>query len=879
MKRDPLVDTLLALETPQRLKALRLLSDEEKREIRHHWPAWARDAQLPPAQADWRLWLILAGRGFGKTRAGAEWIRRVAETTPEARIALVAASLGEGRAVMVEGESGLLAVASPGRVPLFEPSLKRLTWPNGAQATLYSAGEPESLRGPQHSHAWCDEIAKWETVNYRAVRAWDNLQMGLRLGECPQALATTTPRSVPLLRRLLADPDLHLARGRSEDNADNLPARFLRDVRRQYGKSALGRQELDGELIEDIEGALWTRACLEACREPAASSAPVRTVIGVDPPASSGGDACGIVVCALGEDGVARVLADCSVEKASPEKWARAVAKAAEAWCADRVVAEANQGGAMVASVLRAADLALPMKLVHASQGKTARAEPVAALYEAGRVRHCGQFPTDCDACDVRLTLRPDRNQAAQIALPDPATSTENEDFGGKAGYARKRAPEPDQPVAVLRYYDVDRDFQPGAQRASGRPASGQPRTIELPAALAAGDARRLIDQAAKRTQWARQTVSWRVTQLDPAVRPGTTVRLPGHAGLWRVREWEWRAHGVDLTLVRLSPSVETAAVADSGRSLPATDRPPAPTVLAACEVPWDGNPGTSVPLILAAASSPSADWSGASLFADHGDGVLVPLGQSGRARSVIGTANGALPAASPLFFDRTSSVTVTLCADDLTLASATLRQLAMGANRAVLGDELIQFATAEAVSGGVWKLSGLLRGRGGTEAAVTGHSIGEPFILLDGAATAIDPEAVGTLAQSTLAALGLGDAQPVLAAVRLPGIGQRPLAPVHGRSTSTPGGGRAISWVRRARGAWQWNDNVDVPLGEQNEAYEVTFGTAATTIARWETAVPSLALEPTEVAGLLAMTPSGQFSVRQRGDRAVSLPLHIPLT
>lgn len=152
MKRNPLVDTLLSMATPKRLAALRALSDEERREIRFHWPAWARDAQLPP-RGDWRLWLILAGRGFGKTRAGAEWIRHVAEKTPESRIALVAASLGEGRAVMVEGESGLLAVASPGRVPLFEPSLKRLTWPNGAQATLYSAGEPESLRGPQHSHA------------------------------------------------------------------------------------------------------------------------------------------------------------------------------------------------------------------------------------------------------------------------------------------------------------------------------------------------------------------------------------------------------------------------------------------------------------------------------------------------------------------------------------------------------------------------------------------------------------------------------------------------------------------------------------------------------------------------------------------------------
>lgn len=393
MKRSPLIDTLLAMETPERLKALRSLSNEEKREIRHHWPAWARDEQLPPQVPDWRLWLILAGRGFGKTRAGAEWIRRVAETTPDARIALVAASLGEARAVMVEGESGLLAVAPPARLPLFEPSLRRLTWPNGAQATLYSAGEPESLRGPQSSHAWCDEIAKWENVNERATRAWDNLMMGLRLGECPQVLATTTPRSVPLLRRLLSDGEAQVARGRSEDNADNLPARFLSAMRRQYGKSLLGRQELEGELIEDAEGALWTRSLLEMCREEAASSPAVRTVIGVDPPASSGGDACGIMVCALGEDGMARVLADCSVEKASPEKWARAVAKAAAAWNADRVVAEANQGGAMVASVLRAADISLPLKLVHASRGKVARAEPVAALYEAGRVRHCGQFP------------------------------------------------------------------------------------------------------------------------------------------------------------------------------------------------------------------------------------------------------------------------------------------------------------------------------------------------------------------------------------------------------------------------------------------------------------------------------------------------------
>ncbi|MFM5954298.1 MAG: DNA-packaging protein [Novosphingobium sp.] len=392
MKRNPLLDTLLEMETPLRLAALRALSHDERAEIRHHWPVWARDEQLPP-DGDWRLWLILAGRGFGKTRAGAEWVRTVAERAPDARIALVAASLGEARAVMVEGESGLVEIAPPGRVPLFEPSLKRLTWPNGAQALLYSAGEPESLRGPQHSHAWCDELGKWETVGERANRAWDNLMMGLRLGESPQALVTTTPRAVPLLRRLMADEDARTVRGKSEDNRDNLPARFLREMNRQYGKSLLGRQELDGELIEDLPGALWTRALLETCREPAPTSPLLRTVVAVDPPASASGDTCGIVVCALGEDGIARVLADCSAEKASPEKWARAVANAADKWRADRVVAEANQGGAMVASVLRAADVALPLKLVHASKGKVARAEPVAALYEAGRVRHAGQFP------------------------------------------------------------------------------------------------------------------------------------------------------------------------------------------------------------------------------------------------------------------------------------------------------------------------------------------------------------------------------------------------------------------------------------------------------------------------------------------------------
>ena len=209
----------------------------------------------------------------------------------------------------------------------------------------------------------------------------------------PRTVATTTPRAVPLLKKLLGQGDVALTRGSTKDNLAHLPGGYFRSVLARFGRSLTGRQELDGELIEDVEGALWSRAMLEACREDAASSPPRRVVVGVDPPASVGGDACGIIVCAVGEDGLARVLADCSLRHPTPERWARAAAEAARQWQADRVIAEANQGGEMVRSVLRAADISLPVTLVHATRGKAARAEPVAALYEAGRVRHCGAFP------------------------------------------------------------------------------------------------------------------------------------------------------------------------------------------------------------------------------------------------------------------------------------------------------------------------------------------------------------------------------------------------------------------------------------------------------------------------------------------------------
>lgn len=378
---------------------------EERDEMAHDFRYSAHAGQIAPP-GDWRVWLVMGGRGFGKTRAGAEWVRSIAESDGTVRIALVGASLGEARSVMVEGESGLVACSPPHCRPLFEPSLHRLRWPNGAQAFLYSAAEPESLRGPQHSHAWCDEIAKWPAAHERAMRCWDNLSLGLRLGGDQRIVATTTPRSTALVRRLVdgaESGDTAITGGATQDNAAHLPARFIAAMERDFGGTTLGRQELGGELLTETEGALWSRTLIESCRIELAgdlagelagglAGMATRIVIGVDPPASAHGDACGIVVAMLGSDGCATVLADASIERASPERWARAVATTARVWQADRVVVEANQGGEMVETVLRAADLALPVRRVHARQGKSARAEPVAALYEAGRVRHAGVF-------------------------------------------------------------------------------------------------------------------------------------------------------------------------------------------------------------------------------------------------------------------------------------------------------------------------------------------------------------------------------------------------------------------------------------------------------------------------------------------------------
>lgn len=383
-------ERLARLPAGERRAFLTGLRGPAKAVLLDHWEGDARKAQYDAGAADWRVWLMLAGRGFGKTRAGAEWVHGLAEA-PGLRIALVGPTEDEVRAVMIEGASGLLACAGEAERPLWEPSLGRLSWPSGSQAFVYSGANPEALRGPEHDFAWCDEIAKWA----RPDAAWDNLMLGLRRGTTPRALATTTPRPIGLLKRLIGAEGVLVSRGATRENAA-LPANFVAYVEGLYGGTRLGRQELEGMLIDDVEGSLWPRALVERCRVGTGAGdcrLLARVVVGVDPPAGTGGDACGIVVAGLGADGAGYVLEDASVEGLRPEGWARAVAGAAARWGADRVIAEANQGGAMVESVLRSAEVNLPVRLVHASRGKAARAEPVAVLFERGAAKFAGAFP------------------------------------------------------------------------------------------------------------------------------------------------------------------------------------------------------------------------------------------------------------------------------------------------------------------------------------------------------------------------------------------------------------------------------------------------------------------------------------------------------
>ena len=375
--------------TPDDIRAaVAELDDSDVAQLLYDWRMWARPEQLPPA-GEWRTWLILGGRGSGKTRPGAEAVREFADSNPGARIALIGPTASDCRDVMVEGESGLLNIYPPDQRPYYKPSRRLVTFRNGCLGFTYSAEEPDRLRGPQHNYAWLDEIAAYPEPK----ALWDVMIPGLRLGADPRRIATTTPKPIRFLHDLLADPATAVSRMRTRDNRANLPPSLLAELERVYGGTRIGRQELEGELLAEAEGALWQRARIEALRVKAAPEL-VRIVIPIDPSVTSGPDSdeCGIVPVGLGVDGHGYVLADRS-GVFSPDEWAQRSVTAFDTLDADKIIAEANNGGDLIASVMRTVRPNIPFEKVHASRGKIARAEPVAALYEQGKVHHVGGFP------------------------------------------------------------------------------------------------------------------------------------------------------------------------------------------------------------------------------------------------------------------------------------------------------------------------------------------------------------------------------------------------------------------------------------------------------------------------------------------------------
>lgn len=408
------------------LKLLPDLTPELVRLVDQEWTYYGRPDQKSRRLPPWWTWLVLGGRGAGKTRTGAEWVKGMAlglapiAAAPVGRIALVGETQAQVRDVMIEGVSGLLAIHHRWEKPVWSPSRRRLEWGNGAIAQVFTAEDPEGLRGPQFGAAWSDELAKWPNLQ----ETWDMLQLGLRLGDRPRQVVTTTPRPLPLIKRLLDDPRVAVSRAATRANRFNLAQSFLDGVTLAYGGTRLGRQELEGEIVEESLDALWSRALIEESREREAPPL-ARIVVAVDPPASSSkrADSCGLVAAGVDRDGIGHVLADATLAGAKPHEWAQAAVALYRRLEADALVVEVNQGGEMAISVIREVDPGVPVTAVRASRGKYLRAEPVAALYAQGRIRHAGAFPAlEDEMCDFGPTglssgRSPDRLDALVWAL------------------------------------------------------------------------------------------------------------------------------------------------------------------------------------------------------------------------------------------------------------------------------------------------------------------------------------------------------------------------------------------------------------------------------------------------------------------------------
>lgn len=525
-------------------------------------------------------------------------------------------------------------------------------------------------------------------------------------------------------------------------------------------------------------------------------------------------------------------------------------------------------GAALIPAVLTAAPVPVIAQPV-------AGAAPIAGFaHEGGSLAQLLDLlgeavPLTADAAEAGLAIGPPEAEPAAV-LPMPIAWPDGE-FGARTGerWARGEAPGPD----ALRYYDSERDYQPGYQRATGRARPAGERMLELPATLSATGARGLIDAIRLRSGAAGERLSLRISALDPAVRPGALVEIAGE-GPWRVEAWEWRSGGIELELAR-DPSVPlTAPVADAGAPWRPADRLPAPTVLAAFELPWDGSGAADAVRVHAAVGAGEGRWAGAALYVERA-GALVPLAAAGPVSAVTGHLQAPLGGSPALMFEPGAAIELKCDDPDAELATVDGAALAAGANRLLVGEEIVQFMRAVALGEGRWLLSGLLRGRGATEAeAAVGHApatravlLDERLQLLDGAR--FDP---GT---ERIAAIGTADPEPIFAAIGAPGRSRRPLPPVHPSVLAIAAGGLTLGWTRRARGAWAWHDFVDAPLVEEAELYEVGAGPVDAPLATWTTQTPRLELEEESLSPLAAGTP---LWVRQIGShgRSAALLLHM---
>lgn len=524
---------------------------------------------------------------------------------------------------------------------------------------------------------------------------------------------------------------------------------------------------------------------------------------------------------------------------------------------------------------VRISDLAGPLDRVTAAgelpglRGHADQGGPVSATLQ----NLADLFPLACDGSGAALAITlPPALGADAVILPEPAIDATKDGFGQATGRLQRRAADRLAAPSALRYYDIDRDYQAGLQRTEGRARPEGEIALEIPGVFEAQTARDLINGARERGTWARETLSWRLAEIDPALRPGATVSLPGHTGTWRIATWEWRETGIELELHRLPPLALRQTPAHGGEALPATDLAAAPTLLAAFGLPWDGTGSGDQAECHVAASAMSPGWRGAALFDVQPDGALAAAGRTGTRRAVTGTAATALPPSAGVLAAPQQALEIDIAGADLLLASAGPHGLAAGENRALLGDEIIQFARAEKIDAARWRLTGLLRGRGGTEqAAALGQPSGAQFVLLDDAVVRIDK----TLATPTprVAAIGLADPEPVVAEVSAPDRARTPLCPVHGGAELTAQG-LHLTWCRRARGSWVWLDQVDCPINEQSERYLVGLGSPAAPAVSWDCAVPELVIDASQLATLSQAHPGAAIWVRQVGTHALSPPL-----